>query len=127
MGEIPPGVPPALIARTHWVKSLEIRGPPAVPNWQCPSSTEVRVSERTESKEYRAWANMLTRCYNPKYVNFHRYGGRGVRVCERWRLSFDAFLADVGPATSPQHTLDRFPDRSGHYEPGNVRWATKQE
>jgi hypothetical protein len=56
------------------------------------------------------------------------WGGRGIRVCERWDTSFLDFLMDMGPKPSPKHSLDRFPNNeTGHYEPGNVRWATKRE
>jgi hypothetical protein len=65
---------------------------------------------------------MIQRCTNPKKDAFKYYGARGIKVCEQWR-NYDRFLADVGEAPSPAHTLDRI-DPFGHYEPGNVRWAT---
>jgi hypothetical protein len=76
--------------------------------------------------EYRAWQQMRQRCYNPKVASYPRYGGRGIRVCQRWRNSFDAFFADVGSRSSPEHSLHR-PDNDGNYRPGNVKWATDQE
>lgn len=69
---------------------------------------------------------MKQRCYNPNNPNYHRYGGRGIRVCQRWRDSCAAFVADMGPRPSPKHTVDRI-DNDGNYEPGNVRWATMKE
>jgi hypothetical protein len=78
------------------------------------------------SPEYRIWRGMKIRCCNPRSKDFPRYGGRGIRVCQRWLDSFAAFLADVGPRPAPHLTLDRI-DNDGHYEPGNVRWATRSE
>jgi hypothetical protein len=70
---------------------------------------------------------MNARCYYPKASEYARYGGRGITVCDRWRESYEAFLADVGRKPSRAHSIDRFPDVDGNYEPGNVRWATAKE
>ncbi len=70
---------------------------------------------------------MKTRCLNPHSKAYKHYGGRGIGICERWLISFANFLADVGRKPSPKHTLDRWPNPDGDYEPGNVRWATQQE
>lgn len=64
---------------------------------------------------------MRRRCNNPNHEKYPEYGGRGIRVCDRWK-SFRKFLADVGPRPSPNHTLNR-KKTDGHYEPGNVEWA----
>jgi hypothetical protein len=80
---------------------------------------------KTNSSEYRCWCNMRQRCENPSNTKFALYGGRGIRVCERW-LSFENFLADMGPRPSLEHSLDRIDPERG-YEPGNVRWATFKE
>lgn len=73
--------------------------------------------------EYRSWQSMRQRCADNEDM---LYGGAGVRVCERWR-EFNNFLADMGPRPSAAHSLDRYPDGRGNYEPGNVRWATSKE
>ena len=80
------------------------------------------------TKEYRAWAGMKSRCYDPKLSDYGIYGGRGITVCERWRDSFEHFLQDVGmcPGVGREWSIDRI-DSNGHYEPGNVRWATAKE
>jgi len=70
---------------------------------------------------------MIRRCYDPKNHKIHLYGARGIVVCARWRESFTAFMEDMGPRPSPQHTVDRYPDQNGNYEPGNCRWATPAE
>lgn len=73
---------------------------------------------------YRAWSAMIYRCHNESSPNYPDYGGRGIQVCERWRNSFHAFVADVGRRPSQDYSIDRFPDNNGNYEPGNCRWAT---
>ena len=75
---------------------------------------------------YNLWASMISRCENPRAYGYPWYGARGIRVCERWRRDFAAFMEDVGERPSPGHTLDRR-DNEGNYEPGNVRWATRAE
>lgn len=77
------------------------------------------------SREYRIWANMLTRCNNPKGSGFDRYGARGVRVCDAWH-TFAEFIDHMGPCPSPTHSIDRIDNERG-YEPGNVRWASDAE
>lgn len=77
--------------------------------------------------EYTAWLNMKVRCLNPKCDKFKFYGGRGITICRRWIESFETFFADVGPRPGPEYSLDRYPDNDGNYQPGNVRWATKDE
>jgi hypothetical protein len=79
-----------------------------------------------QSPEYRSWASMIARCTNPNAESYERYGGRGITICESWRESFAAFLADVGPRPSLQHSLEREDNAIG-YQPGNCRWATVAE
>lgn len=78
-----------------------------------------------KSPEYAVWLGMKRRCYKPKSKDFARWGGRGIRVCDRWNQSFEAFLEDMGPRPAGM-SIDRLdPDKD--YEPGNCRWATATE
>jgi hypothetical protein len=85
------------------------------------------AARNRRTPEYIAWMSMKSRCYNTKHVGYANYGGRGVEVCERWRNSFESFFLDVGQRPSNKHSLDRYPNANGNYEPGNVRWATRRE
>lgn len=72
------------------------------------------------------WEGMKQRCHNPNNSKYSYYGGRGITVCERWRDSFEAFLADMGERPTPKHTIDR-KDNDGHYCPDNCVWATRMQ
>lgn len=79
------------------------------------------------SVEYASWCLMKNRCLCSSASGYVYYGGRGIKVCERWLNSFPNFLVDMGRKPTPQHSLDRYPDKDGDYEPGNCRWATRSE
>ena len=76
--------------------------------------------------EFTTWQGMIRRCHSPLDRGYENYGGRGIKVCDAWRESFDAFLEYMGPRPSPKHSIDRIDNDKG-YEPGNVRWATTFE
>lgn len=79
------------------------------------------------TSEYIAWCNIKERCNNQNASSYYLYGGRGIRVCDEWLNNFQAFLDYMGPKPTLQHSIDRYPDNDGNYEPGNVRWATASE
>lgn len=79
----------------------------------------------SKQPEYRHWINMISRCENPNTPGFELYGGRGIKICDRWRIDFRNFYRDMGRRPSPRHSLDRV-NVNGHYEPSNCRWALPQ-
>lgn len=78
------------------------------------------------SPEYQTWSRIKSRCYDPNEIGYHRYGGRGITVCDRWLESFENFLSDMGERPSQNHSIDR-EDNDGNYEPSNCKWSTKKE
>lgn len=74
--------------------------------------------------EHRVWKGMRQRCLNPLNAVYRDYGGRGIRICERWD-SFENFLADMGPVPGPKHSIER-KDPNGNYEPDNCVWLPKR-
>lgn len=74
------------------------------------------------SAEYTCWVQLIQRCINPDAMYYHRYGGRGIKVCKRWQNSFVAFLKDMGRKPSPLPSIER-KNNNGNYEPGNCVWT----
>jgi hypothetical protein len=78
---------------------------------------------------YHTYIGMVNRCLNPNSHSYNYYGGRGIAVCKRWlgKNGFKNFIADMGNKPSPKHSIDRYPNNDGNYEPSNCRWATQKQ
>ncbi len=74
--------------------------------------------------EYGVWLSMKSRCKHKSQVSFRNYGGRGIKVCDRWQ-SFEKFYSDMGERPSPDHQIERL-DNDGDYEPGNCTWVLRK-
>lgn len=93
------------------------------------SAARLRKQNTTHGKrrfpEYAVWAEMIQRCHNPKNKVFRHYGGRGIKVCKRWRNSFELFISDMGRRPTGL-TIERIKNSLG-YSPKNCKWATVKE
>jgi hypothetical protein len=90
----------------------------------CGCSSGLKTHRMSKTPEFRAYCHAKQRCTNPNLSHWPNYGGRGIKFLF---TSFEQFFAELGPRQTPTHSLDRFPNNDGNYEPGNVRWATKAE
>lgn len=80
---------------------------------------------QSKTRTYKIWLGMLKRCHNPKASTYHKYGGRGIQVCDEWRKDYRAFLKDMGECPESL-SIERI-NNDGNYEPSNCRWATMLE
>lgn len=91
----------------------------------CTRLEKSQTHKMSKTIEYRVWIDMHARCGNPKHKRFADWGGRGIKVSDRWN-SFENFFADMGRRPSAKHSIDRRLN-NGNYELENCRWATRSQ
>lgn len=91
-----------------------------------PPEPKERMRGRSQHPLYATWSGMKRRCNNKNCASYPRYGGRGIKVCDRWLDSFENFLADMGEKPTAEHSLDRINNDKG-YSPDNCKWASVSE
>ena len=121
-------------AHTYWLckcvcgKEWEVRGSliqrRIIESCGCKSKSIKHNMWKT--REFAAWQTMVARCENENVKNYPNYGGRGIKVCHRWRKSFKNFISDMGRRPTSRHSLDRI-NNDEDYSPTNCRWATPKE
>jgi hypothetical protein len=84
------------------------------------------IHGESNTSEYSSWKAMIARCTNPNHKRYEDYGGRGIKICKRWRHNYVDFLADMGRKPSPKHGIERI-NNDEDYTPSNCRWATASE
>lgn len=89
-------------------------------------SKRSKTHGKSKTKQYSIWRSMLRRCYDKSCKYYSYYGGRGITVCKRWRVSYQNFLDDMGDRPSDGHSIDRV-NNNGNYTKKNCRWATRFE
>lgn len=90
------------------------------------ATTHGACKNGNRSNTYSIWSKMRSRCHNPSDKLYRYYGARGISVCKKWRNNYAEFVKDIGERPCKSLSLDRI-NNNGNYEPGNVRWATRDE
>lgn len=93
---------------------------------RCYQKEQVTKHGKSYTAEYKTWIRMKQRCYDKNTNSYKNYGKRGIKMCRRWRSSFENFLEDMGKRPSPKHSIDRI-DNNGDYTPENCKWSTQKQ
>ncbi len=107
--------------KKHYIRFWKYGNP-----FYTPVGRDIEHHGLSDIPEYGIWANIKNRCYSKNYHSFQNYGGRGIKICNRWKNSFIAFFKDMGQRPFPKATIDRI-NNDGNYELANCRWTTNAE
>ena len=95
--------------------------------WQLENNKVIGITHnKSRTREFKIWLGIKKRCLNKKHSTYKNYGERGIKICDRWKDSFENFLADMGSAPSELYSIDRI-DNNGNYEPLKCKWVTRKE
>jgi len=92
----------------------------------CARLEKITTHGMTKTPTFKSWESMLQRCTNKNSPDYPRWGGAGITICDRW-MKFENFYEDMGERPSLDHSIDRYPNKTGNYEPENCRWTTRSE
>jgi hypothetical protein len=109
---------------TRYLSGGDVKSCGCLRKGRTPNSGNTKIS--LHPLVYNSWKSLRQRCCNPNATGYRYYGGRGIKVCERWKNSFDNFLEDMGNRPGKEYSIERKDNNKG-YEPGNCVWATKVE